>query len=44
MDKIKKIHVFCFNPEDNGGEQLLLTTEIIDNGDDDNNIYLNQTL
>jgi hypothetical protein len=23
-------HVFCFNPEDNGGEQLLATIEVID--------------
>jgi len=29
---IKK-HVFVFNPKDNGGEQLILTTEFFDNGD-----------
>lgn len=26
-------HVFLFNPQDNGGESLVLTTDIIANGD-----------
>lgn len=38
------VHVFVFNPKDNGGEQLSLTTHIMDNGDPSNNIYLNQEL
>lgn len=37
-------HCFCFNPEDNGGESLLLDTEFHDNGDDKDNIYLQQTI
>jgi hypothetical protein len=35
-------HVFSFNPLDNGGEQLLLTTTIFDNGDGE--LYTNQEL
>ena len=37
-------HSFSFNPKDNSGEGLTLETEIFDNGDKENNIYLNQTL
>jgi len=33
MDKLLDKHVFIFNPKDNGGEQLVLTTEFYDNGD-----------
>jgi hypothetical protein len=36
-------HVFCFNPKDNGGESLSLTTEFFDNGDH-KEPYMNQTL
>ena len=43
-DKIVGEHCFVFNPEDNGGESLSLTTKIFDNGDDKRNIYLNQEL
>lgn len=32
-EKLLDTHVFFFNPRDNGGEQLSLTTEIYDNGD-----------
>jgi hypothetical protein len=37
-----KRHVFCFNPQDNGGEQLHLITEFFesDNGD----IYSNKEM
>jgi hypothetical protein len=44
-DKLLATHVFSFNEEDNGGEQLILTTKFYDNGDDKKqNIYLNQQL
>lgn len=40
-----KRHVFEFNPEDNGGESLTLTTEFFDNGDGPpNGIYCTQEL
>ncbi len=42
MDKSVGKHVFCFNPRDNGGEALLLTTELLDNGDGE--IYTSQKL
>ena len=32
-EKLLDRHVFVFNPRDNGGEQLMLVTEIYDNGD-----------
>jgi hypothetical protein len=34
---------FCFNNEDNGGESLILTTEMFSNGDPEG-IYYNQEL
>lgn len=38
-------HVFCFDPNNRGGEAFLLTTEFIDNGDkNENSIFLNQQL
>jgi hypothetical protein len=37
-------HYFVFNPEANGGETLSLTTDIWDNGDDENNIFVHQVL
>lgn len=43
-DKLLKRHVFCFNPNDNGGESLLLTTEFFWNGDEQDGIYTNQEL
>jgi len=42
-DKLLKRHVFCFNEHDNGGESLLLTTEMFANGDPDG-VYINQEL
>lgn len=36
-------NVFCFNPKDNGGEQLYLTTTFIANGDE-NGVFMNQEL
>lgn len=42
-DKLLKRHVFCFNDEDNGGESLILTTEMYANGDPDG-VYYNQEL
>lgn len=36
--------VFVFNPKDNGGEQLILVTKIFDNGDEKDNIYIEQEL
>ncbi len=37
-------HVYVFNKNDNGGESLVLTTTMYDNGDAKNNIYFNQEL
>ena len=37
-------HVFCFNSQDNGGEQLTLVTKFYDNGDKENNTYTDQEL
>lgn len=42
-------HVFCFDPNNRGGESLLLVTNFIDNGDykaglGDTGIFLNQEL
>jgi len=36
--------VFVFNPQDNSGEELILTTIFCDNGDETNNIYTVQEL
>jgi hypothetical protein len=47
MDKTLGKHTFAFNPNDNGGEALVLTTEFVDNGDrekDGSSIFLNQEL
>lgn len=37
-------HHFTFNEDGNGGEQLILSTTICDNGDDVDNIYFLQEL
>lgn len=38
-------HGFCFNPRDNGGETLMLTTDIYHNGDSgEKGIYYNQEI
>jgi len=38
-------HVFCFDPANRGGEALLLKTDFIDNGDEnDNSVFMNQEL
>jgi hypothetical protein len=38
-------HVFCFNPEDNGGEAVCLKTRFHENGDNnENSIWLEQEL
>lgn len=42
-DKVLAKNVFCFNPNDNGGESLTLTTEFISNGDP-NEFYTTQEL
>lgn len=44
MEKLLTTHVFNFAPKENGGESLLLETEMFDNGDDEDNIYWNQHL
>jgi len=45
MNKIISEHHFTFNPKDNGGESLTLSTEFIDNGDDgEEGIYTNHKL
>lgn len=36
-------HVFAFNPKDNGGEQLILVTDFIANGDPDG-VFMNQEI
>lgn len=46
-DSVLKEHSFCFNPNDNGGESLILTTEFIANGEkitDKNGVFINQEL
>lgn len=42
MEKKVGVHVFSFNPRDNGGEQLSLRTTFLDNGD--GGILTNQEL
>lgn len=42
MDKQVGNHVFVFNPQDNGGEQLILRTRLFDNGNGE--IYINQEM
>lgn len=42
MEKLLKTHSFCFNPGENGGEGLYLTTKFYDNGDGE--IFYNQEL
>jgi hypothetical protein len=38
-------HVFCFDEKNRGGEALILKTEFIDNGDNnENSIFVNQEL
>jgi hypothetical protein len=37
-------HVYCFNPDDNGGESLILSTEFMSNGDEEEGYYLYQEL
>jgi len=47
IDKVLKTHSFTFNPDDNGGESLILTTNFIANGDKitpDKGVFLNQEL
>lgn len=44
-EKLLKTHNFVFNPQNNGGESLVLKTEFFDNGDGiPTGIYTNQTL
>jgi hypothetical protein len=43
--KLLKTHRYCFNPQDNGGESLVLETDFYDNGDDPpDNVFTNQRL
>lgn len=42
-DRLLGRHVFVFNEHDNGGEQLILTTEFYHNGDPDG-VYVNQEI
>lgn len=44
MDKIVDSHICTFNPKDNGGEALTLSTTFWDNGDKKNNVYFTQDL
>ena len=44
MDTEVAVHTFVINGNDNGGEQLSVTTRLIDNGDLRDNIYLNQEI
>lgn len=46
-ESMVKRHVFVFNPQDNGGESLVLRTEFVHNGDpvdDGKGIFTNQEL
>lgn len=44
-DRLLKRHVFVFNPKDNGGESLDLTTDFLDNGDGvPDGVHTNQTI
>lgn len=40
-DKIIKRHSFIINPKDNGGEQVIITTDFISNGE---GIYTSQEI
>jgi hypothetical protein len=42
-DAVVKTHSFNFNPHDNGGESLILTTKFIANGDP-GGLFLNQEM
>ncbi|MCI0527015.1 MAG: hypothetical protein L0Y56_06120 [Nitrospira sp.] len=42
-DKIAR-HVFSFNPQDNGGESVLFTTDLHDNGGKEPNFYITQEI
>lgn len=47
MDKVLARHVIELNPEDNGGESIILTTTFIANGDpinDQEGVYTNQEI
>lgn len=43
-DKVLTTHTFVFNDRDNSGEGLSIDTSFLDNGDDKDNIYLNQRI
>lgn len=43
QDKILNRHQFVFNEDDNGGEYLSLTTDIVSNGDPED-LYYNQVM
>jgi hypothetical protein len=43
-DQIVGRHFFEFNPTDNSGEGLTLVTEVLQNGDGEDGIFLNQEL
>ena len=43
-DKLVKTIVEDLNPNDNGGESILLTTWLYDNGDEQDFIYANQQI
>lgn len=44
-DTLLHVHRFVFNPQDNGGEQLSLSTKMFSNGDDESpNVYWNQSI
>lgn len=42
-NKLIHRHYFNFSPKENGGECFSLVTEFFDNGDEKDNIYINQT-
>ena len=44
MSEIIGKHEFVVNKKDNGGESVTISTEIHDNGDKTNNIWLSQTI
>ena len=47
QDKILKTHSFLIDPNENGGESLVLTTKFIGNGDpvtDKDGVFVNQEL
>lgn len=42
--KLIDSHIMICNPDCNGGENLVIKTNFYDNGDEENNIFINQEI